>query len=215
MSLRKTPLSNNEHYHIYNRGVEKRDVFLDKKDALRFLESLKEFNCENPIGSLYENSFIKGKIPLGSEASKLVDIVAYCINPNHFHLILRQNLDKGIEKFMQRLGTGYTKYFNNRNKRNGNLFQGVFKSKHIDSNEYLLYLSAYVNLNDKIHGINSEEKVVFSSLKEYITENGVEGVCKKSVVLDQYESGEEYKIFLDDSLSELIRQKEQQKDLEE
>ncbi len=213
MSLRKISLSNNEFYHIYNRGVDKRDIFSDKKDILRFFDSIREFNCKKPIGSLYENSFKKEKTQLGSEASKLVDVVAYCFNSNHFHLILRQNIDKGIEKFMQRLGTGYTKYFNNRNKRSGNLFQGVFKSKYIDSNEYLLYLSAYVNLNDKLHGINKKESITFSSLKEY-TDDSISGICEKSIILDQYKNKEEYKNFLDNSLPELMRQKEEKKELE-
>ena len=116
---------------------------------------------------------------------------------------------------MQRLGTGYTKYFNNRNKRNGNLFQGVFKSKHLDSNEYLLYLSAYVNLNDKIHGINNKDNLVFSSFKEY-TENNIGDmcICEKSIILGQYKDKESYKKFLEDSLPELIRQKENKKELE-
>ncbi|MFH1455010.1 MAG: transposase [bacterium] len=216
MSSRKTQLSNNEFYHVYNRGVDKREIFLDKKDTNHFFDGLEQFNNEKPIGSLYENSFRKSKgDSLGSKASKLVEIVAYCINPNHFHLILKQNLDKGIEKFMQKLGTSYTKYFNNKNKRVGSLFQDKFKSKHIDNNEYLLYLSAYVNLNDKIHGINNEENIVFSSLKEYTENDTTENICEKSIVLEQYKNKKEYKKFLDDSLSELIRQKQQQKELEE
>ena len=167
MSLRETPLSNSEFYHIYNRGVEKREIFSDKNDFLHFLDGLKEFNRPETIGSLYENSFRKNKGDLlGSSASKLVDIVAYCLNPNHFHLILKQNSDKGIEKFMHKLGTSYTKYFNNKNKRTGSLLQGRFKSKHIDNNEYLLYLSAYVNLNNKVHNI-PENKLSLSSIKEY------------------------------------------------
>ena len=154
MGSRKIPFENNEFYHIYNRGVDKRNIFMDKKDISRFFDGLNEFNNEFPIGSLYENSFQRKNSQLGSKASKfkLVDIVMYCINPNHFHLVLKQNMEKGIEKFMQKLGTGYTKYFNNKNSRSGSLFQDKFKSKHIDNNEYLLYLSAYVNLNDKVHG---------------------------------------------------------------
>ena len=212
MGLRKTPFVTNEIYHIYNRGTEKRNIFLDKNDLGRFFDAVKELNVVEPIGSLYENSFRKKGGQLGSPASKLVDIIAYCLNPNHFHLVLKQKTDKGIEKFMQRLGTSYTKYFNNKNKRSGVLFQGRFKSKHVDTNEYLLYLSAYVNLNDKIHGIGQTENLVASSLKEYTEE--ISGICEKSVMLEQFKNKDQYKKFLDDSLPELVRQKEQKNEME-
>src|SRR5574344_1985556 len=178
MGLRKTSLATNEIYHIYNRGVDKRDVFLSKEDIFHFFNGLKEFNRLEPIGSLYENNFKKNKASLGGSTYKLVEIVAYCINPNHFHLILKQNTDKGIEKFMQKLGTSYTMYFNNKNNRNGALFQGRFKSKHIDTNEYILYLSAYVNLNDKIHNIEDKKNIVSTSFREY-TEDINEDFCEK------------------------------------
>src|SRR3989344_2403952 len=143
---RKTIFSNGEFYHIYNRGVDKRDIVLSSRDSERFLQGMIGFNTIEPIGSLYENSFNS----LGSLASKsgLVNIVAYCLNPNHYHFLVEQLVDRGIEKFMHRLGTGYTKYFNLVSKRTGSLFQGPFKSIHIEDNEYLLHLSAYVNLNN-------------------------------------------------------------------
>jgi putative transposase len=212
MSLRKTQLLNNEFYHIYNRGVDKREIFLDKNDIFHFLDGLKEFNRLEPIGSLYENSFRKNKgLSLGSPASKLVEIVAYCINPNHFHLILKQNSDKGVEKFMQKLGTSYTKYFNNKNKRSGSLLQGRFKSKHIDNNEYLLYLSAYVNLNNKIHNI-PENKLSLSSIKEY--RENINGICNKEIIIDQYKNNDEYVVTINNLLPELNRQKLEKKEIE-
>jgi REP element-mobilizing transposase RayT len=118
MSLRKTDFIEGEYYHIYNRGVDKRDIFLEIPDLMRFLQSMKEFNVKDPIGSLYENSFLKD---VGGKASKskLVKFVAYCLNPNHYHFILTPLVEKGIEKFMQRLGTGYVMYFNEKNKRSG------------------------------------------------------------------------------------------------
>ena len=212
MSYRKTPLVNNEIYHIYNRGVDKRDIFLSKNNIQYFMDGLKEFNGLEPIGSLYLKNSNKERDSSKSKDSQLVNIIAYCLNSNHFHLILQQNTDKGIEKFMQKLCTSYAKRFNYENNRNGSLFQGKFKSKHIDSNAYLLYLSAYVNLNDKIHNINNEDKKVFSSLKEYTEE--IEGICEKSIVLDQYKNKEIYKKSLENLLPELIKKKEEMKDLE-
>jgi len=96
-----------EFYHAYNRGVEKRDVFLDDYDYLRFLKSIREFNQEDPVGSIYLRDLNKKRNlavgPLKNENS-LVDVVAYCLNPNHFHLILKQVRDGGISEFMKRLG---------------------------------------------------------------------------------------------------------------
>lgn len=213
MGSRKFSFENNEYYHIYNRGVDKRETFLDKNDFLHFLDGLKEFNRPETIGSLYENSFQKNKKLLGSQASKLVEIIAYCINPNHFHLILKQKADKGVEKFMQKLGTSYTKYFNNKNKRNGSLFQGKFKSKHIHNNEYLLYLSAYVNLNNKIHNI-PENKISFSSINEYQENTNI--ICNKEIILDQYKNNNvEYINSIKNLLPELTRQKLEKKEIEQ
>jgi REP element-mobilizing transposase RayT len=212
MSSRKTPFVDEEIYHIYNRGIDKRVIFNDKNDYLRFLENLSELNTVDTFGGLYSKSFLEKKcLQNNKNQENLVKIIAYCLNPNHFHLIIKQSSTNGISYFMQRLGTGYTMYFNNKQNRSGSLFQGKFKAKHIKDNEYLLYLSAYVNLNDKIHKINTKEN--FSSLDEYI--KGLNGICDKSIILEQFNNKNSYKKFLSDSLGELIRQKEQQKELEE
>ena len=190
--MRKTELKNGEFYHVYNRGVDKREIFMDNYDYLRFLKSLEEFNSEELIGSIYEQSFRKRNL-LGHGVSKLVEIVAYCLNPNHYHLILKQVTDKGIEKFMHKVGMGYSKYFNNKYTRSGALFQGVFQSINIDSNEYLLYLSAYVNKNKFIHGYDN--KFEFSSLKEYAGKT-VYSLCDKAIILKQFRNKQEYIEYL-------------------
>ncbi len=212
MSSRKVPFINNEIYHIYNRGIDKRIIFGKNDDYERFLESIIELNTEQTFGGLYSKSFLENKkLQNTQNQNRLVEIIAYCLNQNHFHLIVKQISDNGISQFMQRLGTGYTLYFNNKEKRTGSLFQGKFKAKYIKDNEYLLYLSAYVNLNDKIHKINTDK--VFSSLDEYTKD--LNGICDKSIILEQFNSKNSYKKFLSDSLGELMRQKEQQKELEE
>lgn len=187
-----------EYYHIYNRGVEKRDIFQDEYDFQRFLESLQEFNTLEPIGSIYEHSFRKDASQLGHLMSKLeekglVEIVAYCLNPNHFHLILKQVSEQGVSKFMQRLGNGYTKYFNHKYERSGGLFQGKFKAVHIDSNEYLFHLSVYVNLNYAVHKLG--HPMSKSSWEEYVGQENKRGICSKGVILDQFKSTEDYKEY--------------------
>ena len=162
MSMRKTAFANGEFYHIYNRGVDKCDVFVDDADYKRFLLSMNLLNdVENGLMQRYRDLKRDGlpkvqpsdirRLDLGKH-DKLVEIICYCLNPNHYHMIVKQKENKGIEKFMQKLGTSYTMYFNKKYKRSGSLFQGKFKSIHIDSNEYLLHLSAYINQNNFIHG---------------------------------------------------------------
>lgn len=195
--MRKIPFANEEIYHVYNRGTDKRTIFEDLYDFQRFLQSLEEFNTLDPIGSIYEHSFIK-KEQLGSLASKseyLVEIIAYCLNPNHFHLLLRQVSENGISKFMQKVGTGYTNYFNKKQDRSGSLFQGTFKAVHVDTNEYLLHLSVYVNLNNQVHKLGSLASK--SSWEEYVgrMRKGEMGICEKEVILGQFRNAREYQVF--------------------
>ncbi|MEK7477895.1 MAG: transposase [Patescibacteria group bacterium] len=223
MPNRKSPLENNELYHIYNRGIDKRVIFENEDDLKRFIQSMLEFNGQEIIGSLYENSFVKTKTTqLGSETPKLVTIINFCLNPNHFHFTLKQDSDRGIEKFMHRLGTGYTNYFNNKNHRSGSLFQGVFKSVHVNDNNYLLHLSAYINLNDRIHQLGSEAPKLesWSSWSEYLggplggaqKEFGL--ICDTGVVLDQFKSQAEYRDFAKESLETSLEEKLEKKERE-
>lgn len=213
MSLRKTNFVEGEYYHIYNRGVDKREIFSDKFDLERFLQSMESFNTKDPIGSLYENSFIKKKA-LGGKASKLVNFVAYCLNPNHYHFIITPLVEKGIEKFMQRLGTGYTMYFNEKNKRSGSLFQGKFKSKHLNSNEYLLQASSYVNLNNYDKNGVIKKSLNSSSWIEYTQPTNNVDFCEKSIVLGQFESKKEYEKFALETWRNTCERKEEIENLE-
>lgn len=178
---------------------------------------MQEFNVTVPIGSIYENRFSKpspkelGHPMSKSGNEKLVEFVAYCVNPNHFHFILEQVADRGIEKFMQRLGNGYTKYFNGKYKRSGVLFQGKYKSIHVGTNEYLLRLSAYVNLNDRVHFIPLGHPMSKSSWEEYMgsqSKNDTEakiGFCKKDIVLGQFSTALEYQRFANEAIMQTMQ----------
>lgn len=226
--MRKVPFIAGEFYHIYNRGVDKRDVFSDQDDINRFFQSMKEFNVIEPIGSIYENKFQKSKNkPRSStpKSNKLVEFVVYCLNPNHYHFLLTPVNDKGVEKFMQKLGTGYTNYFNEKYKRSGSLFQGRFKAVHIDTNEYLLHLSTYVNLNDRVHQLGSSTpKLGKSSWGEYMKEvgdsvgvesSGHQGFCNKDIILGQFDSVRKYKKFAEESLEGILERRKEDKNLDE
>lgn len=211
--MRKTQLVENEHYHIYNRGVDKRDVFLDDFDYIRFLQSIQEFNSADPVGSLYEKHLREKKneslASTKTKPPKLVEIVCYCLNPNHYHFILRQVAEKGIEKFMHKLGTGYTKYFNQKCKRSGALFQGRFKSSHIAPDNFL-YLSAYINCNAEVHGIAKAESYQWSSFPDYIGKRNGK-LCSKEIILDQFRSQKDFHDFAKENAKAMKEKKEFEK----
>lgn len=209
MSIRKAIFANGEFYHVYNRGTDKRSIFGDRYDQQRFLQSMVEFNVLDPIGSIYAHSFRNEKLSglatkegfEGESGEKLVEVVAYCLNPNHYHFILKQVSDKGVEKYMHRLGTGYVRYFNEKYERSGSLFQGKFKAIHIDSNEYLLHVSAYVNLNDRVHRLDQLSGLASkSSWEEYMGRAKSDLLCVKDDVLGQFPTIKEYEEFAENSL---------------
>lgn len=201
--MRKITFANNQYYHIYNRGVEKRDIFLDESDYDRLLKSMADFNNACPVWK------IRGEAS-NEMVEPYVEIVAYCINPNHFHLILKQLRNNGISDFMHKLGTGYTMYFNKKNKHSGVIFQGVFKSVHIDSNEYLLYVSAYVNCNSEVHGIEKAENYRWCSFPEYAKLKA--GITSgNEVILGQFANLEDYVKYAKIQVGEMQRKKEMTK----
>lgn len=125
--------------------------------------------------------------------NKLVEIVTYCLNPNHFHLLLKQIAPNGISEFMKRLGIGYTGFFNYKNKRSGVLFQGSYKSIRIKSTAHLLYLSAYVSDNYFIHGYakRKEEIWKYSGLAEYIGKSKT-ALCSKKLIKEHFKNTKDY-----------------------
>jgi len=162
------------YYHIYNRGSDKRDIFMEEKDCERFLECLREFNTAKNINirDLRDSKspmFNLGESPKLNIGDNLVAILCYCLIPNHFHLILKELVDGGIAKFMQKLSTGYTKYFNKKYNRSGHLFQGRYKFKEIDADFYLTYLTGYIHINPvKARLVKLPEQYKYSSYLDYI-----------------------------------------------
>ena len=209
MKLRE--FENDEYYHIYNRGTDGRKIFDERYDVERFLLSMRLFNTVESPGSIYEMSF-KDPEPYRGE---LVDYIAYCLNPNHFHILLKQKVDNGISILMNRLG-GYTTYYNLRHKRKGTLFQGRFKAKSVDDNDYLLHLSAYVNLNARVHQLGAlGAKLSQSSYGEYLNAPGSPkaGICVTDIILDQFKNSKEYEKFCEESLELMLSQKEEAREL--
>jgi len=171
---RKVSFVEDEYYHIYNRGVDKRVVFSDNTDYKRFILLLKILNTSKNIivRDLFKNKTYH-EIIRGEKSDPLVAIGAYCLMPNHFHILITPLVKNGIEKYMQKLQTAYTMYFNKRYKRSGSLFQGTFKSQYLDTDEYLNYIYSYIHLNPaKLKDKNWKEKKFkdFNVLKKFIFE---------------------------------------------
>lgn len=198
---------NNQFYHIYNRGVEKRDTFIDEKNYVRFIHDLYEFN-DKALAQKFQ--IVGGQTPEYKERDCLVNILCFCLMPNHFHLILEQLQDSGIPYFMQKLG-GYTTSFNLKYGRVGPLFQGKYKAIHIDNENYLLHLSRYIHLNPveliesrwKEEGIKNWKKVNeflesyrWSSYSDYIGKRNFPSVINKELISSYFDTPEEYKKFV-------------------
>jgi len=177
-----------EFYHIYNRGTEKRKIFLSARDHERFLSLLYLANGEERVDMKRQGRTLS-ELMLQDKGKKLVEVCAYCLMPNHFHLILKEIDEGGISKFMQQIITGYTMYFNKNYERSGALFQGKFKSEHAKNDRYLKYLIAYLHLNPiklfdsnwKENGIRDRKRAekfldgyIYSSFLDYCGNDRVE-----------------------------------------
>lgn len=191
--LRKDPFITDEYYHIYNRGIDKRVIFKSNRDYERFIMLLYLANSEDSfrldnILDKQNRSFIK--ILLLDKDKPIVSIGAWVLMTNHFHLLIRQEVDGGITKFMRKLGTGYSMYFNIRHQRKGALFGGLFKSKLIGVDDnYMRYLFGYIHINPlEIRFPDWEDKIKkpsvdmtmflksyrYSSYRDYIGKDRIE-----------------------------------------
>lgn len=141
------PFISGSFYHIYNRGVEKRKTFMGRRDYMRFLETL-DFYRKTPV-PMKLSDYRRGVVKLKKleNQTELVKIYCYCLMPNHFHLLVQQLSDGGISEFLRKVADSYTRYFNTKHERVGSLFQGVFKARLVETDEYLLQLSKYIHRN--------------------------------------------------------------------
>ena len=175
-----------QYYHVYNRGVEKRAIFLDDKDYTVFIGLIKKYLSG-------ENNNMNNR-----HASKRLDkdvrLLSYCLMPNHFHLLLYQNSEDGITKFLRRLATGYVMYFNQRYGRVGGLFQGRYKASMINADDYLHHISRYIHLNPRDY-----KTWPYSSYQYFARTRVAPRWLSEDQVLDLFDNNRyEYVKFLDD-----------------
>ncbi|HCC49298.1 MAG TPA: hypothetical protein DEQ38_14475 [Elusimicrobia bacterium] len=199
--MRKVIFAEGEVYHIYNRGADKREVFLNDLDRHRFLQDLQEMNTSAPVvNSGY--SFMRNLlIHPGSDmpappccrikGEKLVNILEFVLMPNHFHLLLTPLRPAGIQSFMQKLGTAYTMYFNKCHCRTGMLFQGPYQSVHIKREDHYEWIPHYIHANPlKLRPplASAEIKLAFlrsykwSSFRDYAGLGGFPEIVNKTLL---------------------------------
>lgn len=196
-------------YHVYNRGVEKRNIFKDQQDYGVFLGYLKEYLSPPPDQKTLIKQFtFKGETFKGvprqpNNYSGEVDLFAYCLMPNHFHLLIKQKTDRSIEKFMRSLLTRYSMYFNKRYTRVGSLFQGTYKAVLINEENYLLHLSRYIHLNPNEY--TKDLLNAYSSYSEYLGKRYTKWIKPKTILSffnqstkDFNSSNTTYKKFVED-----------------
>ncbi len=207
--MRKQNLVTDNIYHVYNRGVEKRDIFVDDKDYLRFISDLGLFNDTNPAHNV-GFKLRRPTIDVGHQyivKNKLVDILVFCLMSNHYHLLLKQKTENGITEFMRKLGGGYVNYFNLKYKRVGTLFQGKFKSALIENTSQLLYIPHYIHLNpldkfmpewrekeirNKKGAIDFLNSYKWSSYSDYFGKLKFPGILEKDVLSEYFGGSDEY-----------------------
>ena len=169
---RKLPFVEGQFYHLYNRGVDKRAVFTSAIDYKRFMMLLYLANSSENVRMANVVQYHSYEEILAMDrGTPLVAIGAFCLMPNHFHILVTPLVEGGVSKFMLKLQTGYSMYFNTKYNRIGTLFQGPFKSEHADEDTYLKYLFSYIHLNPaKLKDQNWKEHIKTGSkeLKNYI-----------------------------------------------
>ncbi len=219
--LRKDPFVTGEYYHLWNRGIDKRNIFKLQKDYERFMMLLYVTNNEDAIKlDNLVNILHKGyeEIMVIERGQRLVSIGAWCLMTNHFHLLVRQEVDGGITKFMRKLGTGYSMFFNIKYQRQGALFGGPFKSKCIKTDDsYMQQLLAYIHLNSldikfsgwekEINKLSSSKSLKmksfldlykYSSYLDYVGKNRVESnILSRDNFPDYFSEANSFKDFIE------------------
>ena len=196
--MNRKPFETDKYYHVYNRGTDKRRIFMDNADYLRFIFAMKEFNTNEPVVlKTRKNHLNESKVQPCTD-KPLVGIVAWTLMPNHYHLLIRQVEDGGASKFLQKLITGYSMYFNEKYKRSGVLFQGRTKSVPIEADAQLLQVSRYIHLNplDLFSGKWKTEGILWAEAKTFLDsypwsniKSFSKGAKENEIILAQMESG--------------------------
>lgn len=192
---------NSEIYHVFNRGIDRRETFTDNNEFERAVTSMNYYLHKKPVNKLstYLKSVQQGSRIDNNEGILLVDLICYCLMGNHFHFLVRQNEDGGISKFLSNFQNSYTRYFNTKHERTGPLFSTQFKAVRIENENQLAHISRYIHLNPYTSEVvNSFDQLIsypWSSLEKYLNLNSSTNL-KKEIILANFRSVLEYKRFV-------------------
>lgn len=207
MPGRNITLVNENFYHVLNRGVASQKVFNCEKDYYQFIDRMNYYRNNNlPMGfaqlmnlPLSIRRDLLNQLEVKNDF--LVDVIAFCLMPNHFHLLLKQKTNNGISKFLSNLSNSFTRYYNVKHKRTGTLVQGRFKAILVNSDEQLIHLLRYIHLNPYSAGLvktlSELKKYPYSSLAEFISDR--KGFCNPDIVMDQFADKDAYWNFVTDN----------------
>jgi len=214
--MRNLDISEGEYYHVFNRGVRKQNIFHDKADFVRFLFYV--LFLQSPVNFLQISrpvqQYVKHSVfDIGEDKitkiidGRYVELVAFCLMPNHFHLLLKESRKGGIARYMQRVLNGYTKYYNTKYQKSGHLFQGPYKAIYIESDKQLLYLSTYIHRNPRElpDWKVDEQKYPWSSYQDYIKKNRWGKLLIPDLVLEQFPAEKEYSLFVKTSTAKMSK----------
>ena len=205
MPERKIPLVTDHYYHVFNKGVGGQNVFLDENDYQRMINVLWLYRYLSPplrmsyLLRLGEKKIMKIKQSLKGE-DRCIDVISYCLMPNHFHLLVKQVIDGGVSNFLHNLQNSYARYYNTRRTRFGPLFQGRFKAVLIKSEGQLVHVSRYIHLNpfssSIVQDISKLKQYPWSSLQEYLTQTP--SICDTKMLTNIFETSDKYWRFISD-----------------
>lgn len=206
MPGRLTPLVNDQIYHVYNRGIDHRPTFTDKKEFERGLLALSYYSFSKPpmklsyFLKLSNEERSKKFANLSKTDEKLVKILVFCLMPNHFHFLLKQISENGISRHLSNLQNSYTRYFNTRNQRIGPLFLDQFKARLIETDEQFIHVSRYIHLNPLTSYVVKDFKHLknypWSSIGEYL--NGQGSICNTQPIMAFFKNAQTYEKFMED-----------------
>jgi len=223
MVITRKSIIGEEIFHILNRGVDKRNIFLEDGDYFRFIHNLFEFNDANSISNSGHFFNQTQSIDLRNRYDKkprefIIEILVFCLMPNHFHLLVKQKEEGGITKFMRRLSIGYANYFNQKYKRSGTLFEGRYKSILINQDRHFNYLPYYIHLNPldlvmpewRSGKIQNYQKAIqflknyrWSSHLDYLGNKNFPSVTQRELLLEMSGGSNNYSKGIENWLSEL------------
>jgi len=213
-----------EIFHVLNRGVDKRKIFMNEEDHLRFIHDLFEFNDQQPINNLIyrfrknPKDFASLYIVNDHKRKLLVKIHLFSLMPNHYHLLISPQVERGVTKFMAKLNIGYAKYFNEKYERKGALFEGRYKSILVENDSHFIHLPYYIHLNPldlvapewRRGELKNYKKAIaflnsyrWSSHIDYMGKKNFPSVTQREFLSDFFNGAKQYKISIENWLKDL------------